>query len=95
MREQSSGMHAQRAPADWVDVDANAAAVWMSAANSRVMVHGHTHRPADERWSSGFERHVLSDWELDHGSTSRAEILRWQHNGLHRITPEAAIAASA
>ena len=93
MRQQSSGMHAQRAPADWVDVDANAAAAWMSAANSRVMIHGHTHRPADERWPSGFERHVLSDWELDHGTIARAEVLRWQRDGLHRITPQAAIAA--
>jgi len=95
MREQSSGMHAQRAPAAWVDVDADAATAWMSASDSRVMIHGHTHRPADERWKNGFERHVLSDWELDHGNSSRAEVLRWQRGGLRRITPEAAIAASA
>jgi UDP-2,3-diacylglucosamine hydrolase len=94
MREQSAGMHAQRAPADWVDVDANAAASWMDSAQSRVMIHGHTHRPADERWPNGRERHVLSDWELDHGSSPRAEVLRWQRDGLHRITPEAALAAS-
>ena len=95
MREQSSGMHAQRAPAAWVDVDADAATAWMSASDSRVMIHGHTHRPADERWNNGFERHVLSDWELDHGNSSRAEVLRWQRGSLRRITPEAAIAASA
>lgn len=94
MREKSAGMHAQRAPADWVDVDANTAADWMRSAQSHVMVHGHTHRPADERWPSGFERHVLSDWELDHGNTPRAEVLRWQRDGLRRITPEAATAAS-
>ena len=94
MREQSAGMHAQRAPADWVDVDANAATGWMSAAQSHVMVHGHTHRPADERWPNGLERHVLSDWELDHGNTPRAEVLRWQRGGLRRITPEAATTAS-
>jgi len=93
MREQSSGMHAQRAPADWVDVDADAASAWMRAANARTMIHGHTHRPADERWPSGFERHVLSDWELDHGATPRAEVLRWQRGGLRRITPQAAVAA--
>jgi UDP-2,3-diacylglucosamine hydrolase len=94
MREQSSGMHAQRAPADWVDVDVSTATTWMNAANSRVMIHGHTHRPADERWPGGFERHVLSDWELDHTSAPRAEVLRWQHGGLRRITPDAALAAS-
>jgi hypothetical protein len=37
---------------------------------------------------------VLSDWELDHGSAPRAEVLRWGHDGLRRITPEAAMSAS-
>src|SRR5258706_9287622 len=37
MREQSAGVHAQRAPADWVDVDAPAAARWMAVANTSVM----------------------------------------------------------
>jgi len=93
MREQSAGMHAQRAPADWVDVDAPAAMAWMQAANASALIHGHTHRPGDEHRPDGYERHVLSDWELDHGSTPRAEVLRWQHDGLHRITPDAAMSA--
>jgi len=33
----------------------------------------------------GRVRHVLSDWELDHGQP-RAEVLRWQESGLQRIT---------
>src|SRR5262249_41946963 len=95
VRAQSAGMHAQRAPADWVDVDSATASAWMSAANSRGMIHGHTHRPAHQTWAGGFERHVLSDWELDHGSTPRAEVLRWQRGGLRRITPDAAVTAPA
>lgn len=95
IREQSAGMHAQRAPADWVDVDPTAASAWMSAARAHVMIHGHTHRPTDERWPHGFERHVLSDWELDHGNAPRAEVLRWRRDELRRISPDAAIAALA
>jgi len=93
MREQSAGAHAQRAPADWVDVDAAGAAAWMKAANASALIHGHTHRPGDEHRPDGYERHVLSDWELDHGPTPRAEVLRWQRQGLHRITPDAAISS--
>jgi UDP-2,3-diacylglucosamine hydrolase len=96
MRERSEGMHAQRAPADWVDVDADAAARWLAAARTDTMVHGHTHRPADERWPNGATRHVLSDWELDHGvSTPRAQVLRWQRDGLRRIAPDEALADAA
>lgn len=91
MRERSAGMHSQRAPADWVDVDSPAASRWMAAANSRAMVHGHTHRPDDEQWPDGFERHVLTDWDLEHGAP-RAEVLRWRADGLHRISVEAALA---
>ena len=91
MREQSAGMHAQRAPADWVDVDEATATAWMQTANGSALVHGHTHRPGDEYRPNGYERHVLSDWELDHGSAPRAEVLRWTHDGLHRITPAAAV----
>jgi UDP-2,3-diacylglucosamine hydrolase len=90
MREQSAGMHAQRAPADWVDVDASTAMAWMKAARASALIHGHTHRPGDERRPDGYERHVLSDWELDHGAAPRAEVLRWQRDGLHRIGPDAA-----
>ena len=91
MREQSAGMHAQRAPADWVDVDPPAASRWMAAAGAHVMVHGHTHRPGDEQWPGGFARHVLTDWDLDHGAP-RAEVLRWRADGLHRLGIDAALA---
>ena len=29
------------------------------------LIHGHTHRPGDERLGPGLSRHVLSDWDLD------------------------------
>jgi UDP-2,3-diacylglucosamine hydrolase len=78
----------------WVDVDKPAAVEWLQAAGCAEMIHGHTHRPADETLAPGFVRHVLSDWDLDlvdhPGSPPRAEVLRWQASGLMRIAPEAA-----
>jgi hypothetical protein len=32
-------------------------------------------------------RHVLSDWDLDHGATDRAEVLRWRAGVWTRLAP--------
>ena len=69
----------------WVDVDMAAAVHWMHEAGTPTLVHGHTHRPGVEPLAPGFIRHVLSDWDLDHGS--RAEVLRWRRSGLLRVAP--------
>ena len=82
MREQSQRRQAGQ---PWFDVDAATAVQWMRAAGTPVFIHGHTHRPASETLAPGFVRHVLSDWELDHGTVARAEILRWQRDGLSRL----------
>jgi UDP-2,3-diacylglucosamine hydrolase len=74
--------------AEWFDVDKPAAVVWMQAAGTTEMIHGHTHRPGDESIAPGFVRHVLTDWDLDDASSpGRAEVLRWQASGLSRIAP--------
>ena len=49
------------------------------------LVHGHTHRPASETLAPGFRRHVLSDWDLDHPTQRRAEVLRLTRDGFRRI----------
>jgi len=85
MRSRSADAHAQRAPADWVDVDVATASQWLFDADARTLIHGHTHRPAHDRWPQGLQRYVLSDWELDHGPAPRADVLRWSAQGLHRI----------
>jgi len=54
------------------------------------MVHGHTHRPGSATLSPGFERHVLSDWDLD-APTPRADVLRLTRDGLVRLTPAQAL----
>jgi UDP-2,3-diacylglucosamine hydrolase len=72
---------------DWFDVDRATALHWMTEADAGTLVHGHTHRPATETLAPGFVRHVLSDWELDHGPMPRAEVLRWQPGRWARLAP--------
>jgi UDP-2,3-diacylglucosamine hydrolase len=67
------------------DVDAEAAILLLQRAQAQTMVHGHTHRPGSQRWRDGFERHVLSDWDLDHAA--RAEVLRLTAAGFSRVPP--------
>ncbi len=84
-RAQSEARKRTQAPADWADVDAAAAVRWMHESGTPTMVHGHTHRPGSEPLAAGFVRHVLSDWDLDHGA--RAQVLRWKRSGLARLAP--------
>jgi UDP-2,3-diacylglucosamine hydrolase len=77
-------------PALWADVDDAAAVAWMHAAGCAEMVHGHTHRPATHTLAPGHVRHVLTDWDLDHGSPGRAEVLRLTRDGLVRVAPSRA-----
>ncbi|MEO6031162.1 MAG: UDP-2,3-diacylglucosamine diphosphatase [Burkholderiaceae bacterium] len=95
MREQSEQRKRTQAIETWVDVDASNALDWMRAARTPTLIHGHTHRPGSELLAAGRVRHVLSDWELDHGPAPRAEVLRWQRSGFTRITPTAALAVAA
>lgn len=69
------------------DVDAAAAVGWLHALGARELVHGHTHRPGSSTLAPGFVRHVLSDWDLDHGQ--RAEVLRLTRQGFVRVPPAA------
>ena len=89
VRHESERRHGVMLP-EWLDLDLVASVEWMRAADAPVLVHGHTHRPADQVLEPGRTRHVLSDWELDHTAPSRAEVLRWTRDGLRRIAPESA-----
>lgn len=46
-----------------VDVDAEMAKQWLGDAGSNVLIHGHTHQPADHDMGAGLQRIVLSDWD--------------------------------
>ena len=73
----------------WVDLDLEATRGLLHKAGASILIHGHTHRPADEDLGPGHRRIVLSDWNLDDPShATRAEVLRWQAGGFTRLTPE-------
>ena len=76
----------------WTDVDAATAIDWLHATRSTTLVHGHTHRPATESLAPGLTRHVLSDWDLDHATPPRAQVLRWTDQGWARLTLADAVA---
>ncbi|MGQ0596154.1 UDP-2,3-diacylglucosamine diphosphatase [Aquabacterium sp.] len=85
MREASQMHQHAQAPENWADVDEATATQWMQAAGATALIHGHTHRPCDQAFGpAGAMRHVLSDWDLDHGH-ARAEVLRLTENGLQRL----------
>ena len=73
------------------DVDAAEAVRWLHALGAAELVHGHTHRPGSNALAPGFKRHVLSDWDLDHGQ--RAEVLRLTRHGFVRLQPGASALA--
>jgi len=78
-------------PSNWADVDPDVAVDWLRRADSKTLIHGHTHRPASEPLASGYTRHVLSDWDLDH-TPYRAEVLRLNATGLARLPLDLALA---
>lgn len=73
----------------WADVDTAAAVAWMHATGCTDLIHGHTHRPGSETLAPGLARHVMTDWDLDHGD-GRAEVLRLTRDGLSRVAPATA-----
>jgi len=61
----------------WVDVDDQAAVDALTRHQASVLVHGHTHRPANHSLSPGLMRYVLSDWDAA-ASPPRLQALTWQ-----------------
>jgi UDP-2,3-diacylglucosamine hydrolase len=94
MRAQSE-LHQASHTGPWFDVDRTTTIAWMERANTPTLIHGHTHRPGDEILAHGRLRRVLSDWDLDHATESRAEVLRWRPSGFARLSPDAATAPIA
>lgn len=56
-------------------VDAPTALAWLRDAHASVLVHGHTHQPADHALADGRQRVVLSDWDML-ATPARAQVLR-------------------
>lgn len=76
-------------------VDRQATLQWLRDADASVLIHGHTHQPANHRLPAGQLRIVLSDWDLA-ARPPRAEVLRLsRHAGatpvrLQRLSPNRA-----
>ncbi|MBL8352981.1 MAG: UDP-2,3-diacylglucosamine diphosphatase [Burkholderiaceae bacterium] len=81
MRDASQTHQAALPSERWSDVDDEAAAAWLRRAAAAAMIHGHTHRPAVHALPGGGVRHVMSDWDFDHGPP-RARALRLSGDGL-------------
>ena len=64
----------------YADVDGPTAIAALGEHQATVLVHGHTHRPADHALAHGLTRHVLSDWDAQ-ASPPRAEVLRVHDDG--------------
>ena len=77
MRQQSESQ--KHAGQMYADADPKMAMDWLTISGATRLVHGHTHQPADHRLGQG-QRHVLSDWSLDH-SPRRAEVFRLRRDG--------------
>lgn len=90
MRDASEVHQAGRDPATWADADEAATEAWLMAADAPVLVHGHTHRPAQHTLPGGRTRHVLGDWDFDHGPQARARALRLTPGGLQTLDLTAA-----
>lgn len=73
----------------WADVDPELAVTWLTRADARLLLHGHTHRPQSQQMPAGWCRHVLSDWDLDHAPTPRAELMHWSAQGWNRLAVSA------
>ena len=84
MRDASALHQAGRADEPFFDVDNAAAAAWLQSADAKVLVHGHTHRPALHALPGGGQRHVLGDWDFDQGRP-RARLLRLTAQGLQPL----------
>lgn len=78
-------------PGGWPDLHLGACVACLRRDGAHNMIHGHTHRPGASALAPGFDRQVLSDWDLD-DSSPRAEVLRLSRDGLARMSPEAACA---
>ena len=68
----------KRSGAPYADVDRNAACSWLQAAQASILIHGHTHQPADHKLSClelPMRRLVLSDWD-GAAMPPRAQVLR-------------------
>ncbi|MGQ2981478.1 MAG: UDP-2,3-diacylglucosamine diphosphatase, partial [Polaromonas sp.] len=86
LRRQSRAQHDRRrlSGETYIDVIADAARLWLQAAQAPVLIHGHTHQPATHELGGGLQRVVLSDWDAA-ATPPRLEVLRLTAAGPQRM----------
>lgn len=85
MRDASALHQARMGGQDqWADADEALSRAWLASVNAEVLVHGHTHRPAQHALPPGSARWVLGDWDFD-SSPHRASMLTWTAKGLQAL----------
>lgn len=67
--------HKKRGGTDYADVDPQAAAGLLQSLRASTLIHGHTHKPGEERLSDERKRIVLSDW-VANAKPPRADVIR-------------------
>jgi UDP-2,3-diacylglucosamine hydrolase len=85
MRQQSKAALRDK-PAEIMDVNEEEIADLFKLAQSRVLIHGHTHRPAGHRYGEGEDsrtRYVLPDWDCD-ATPARGGWVSIDFNGVVR-----------
>lgn len=92
IREESERRKREQAAGQYFDIDVATAVRWMHEAGTQLVIHGHTHMPGSDELAPGFERQVLSDWDVDHASPPRAQVLRWDRRGLTRLSLACSVA---
>ncbi len=63
----------------FADADPDMSLFWLKESQADELIHGHTHKPATHVLGPG-QRHVLSDWSLDH-APMRAQVYRLHREG--------------
>lgn len=83
-----SQAHQRQQPVQ-ADVDDDLTRAGLRAAAAGVLIHGHTHRPAQHPLGDGLRREVLSDWDAE-SDPPRLQVLRLQlrgpRTGLQRLS---------
>lgn len=69
--------------AEYADADPHLTQQWLERAQAQVLIHGHTHRPADHALPDGRMRVVLSDWHCD-SAQPRAQVLQLHADGIRQ-----------
>ena len=72
----------------YADADSALCQSWLAQAGANVLIHGHTHQPADhalpnDASGQALARWVLSDWDAG-AQPPRAQVLRLYENGLQQ-----------